>query len=85
MVGPAGDELARVYKIRDPYTARRGEMRGKETGDEYGEMEKGREEKEKGKQAARNGCDIAQPGCLRATDSEFHQSPHRCHFSKDSL
>lgn len=64
MVGPAGDELAQVYGIREPYAARRSETRGKETGDENGEMEKEREEKEKGR-AARNGCDIAQPGCLR--------------------
>lgn len=64
MVGPAGDELAQVYGIREPYAARRSETRGKETGDKNGEMEKEIEEQEKGR-AARNGCDIAQPGCLR--------------------
>lgn len=73
MVGPAGDELAQVYGIREPYAARRDETRGKETGDENGEMEKEIEEQEKGR-AARNGCDIAQPGCLR--QARIRSSPN---------
>lgn len=50
VVGPAENELAVEYRIREPYTARRRETRGRKQGDGNGRMEKGREEKEKGKQ-----------------------------------
>lgn len=81
MVGPAENELAREYRIREPYTARRRETRGRKQGDGNGRMEKGRKEKEKGKQQGTDVMSLNRIVCAQQ-DSEFHRSPHVRYFSR---
>lgn len=83
VVGPAENELVRVYRIRGPYTERRRETRGWKQGDGNGRMEKGREEKEKGKH---QGTDVMSLNRIVCAQQELGVPPiSACQlFFKDS-
>lgn len=74
VVGPAENELAREYRIPEPYTARRRETRGRKQGDGNGRMEKG-------KQQGTDVMSLNRIVCAQQ-ESEFHRSPHVRYFSR---